>query len=323
LLTNAYGEQYPSQPNYFWLFSGSNQGITYDSPYWSHTNPKHAVGLIFDTLNLYTTLEQKFTSSSPVPVDFFGDYVDSGTDKPISAYYEVKNKVVTNNYANRRVPWLGFSNINNGDPAGIAHDFATAFSLGKKANYSKLPKASFVIPALHHDMHDYDSFGHSVQTPADSSAAIRDGDLWLEQNLGRYAEWAKTHNSLLIITFDEDSTADWPTPISQQGGDIHGSTTNPYGLTAPNLNYKPTKWAHPPPKGKTGPNHIAMVFYGAGLAKHGLYSVPGTGVNNVNLLRTIESFFGLRKSGKQTPLAVKAGMNDEGIEGVFGKKLAR
>ena len=35
LITNAYGEQHPSQPNYFWLFSGSNQGITSDDPYFT------------------------------------------------------------------------------------------------------------------------------------------------------------------------------------------------------------------------------------------------------------------------------------------------
>ncbi len=29
-ITNAYGIEHPSQPNYYWLFSGSNQGITDD-----------------------------------------------------------------------------------------------------------------------------------------------------------------------------------------------------------------------------------------------------------------------------------------------------
>jgi Ca2+-binding RTX toxin-like protein len=33
--------------------------------------------------------------------------------------------------------------------------------------------------------------------------SVRQGDTWLQQNLGDYAEWAKTHNSLLIVTFDE------------------------------------------------------------------------------------------------------------------------
>ena len=56
-------------------------------------------------------------------------------------------------------------------------------------DFSRLPTVSFVIPNLDHDMHD---------------GSVRDGDAWLKAHLGAYAQWAKTHNSLLIITFDED-----------------------------------------------------------------------------------------------------------------------
>jgi acid phosphatase len=34
--------------------------------------------------------------------------------------------------------------------------------------------------------------------------SVRAGDTWLKVHFGGYAEWAKTYNSLLIITFDED-----------------------------------------------------------------------------------------------------------------------
>ena len=34
---------------------------------------------------------------------------------------------------------------------------------------------------------------------------VASGDTWLAQNLSAYAEWAKTHNSLLIVTWDEDN----------------------------------------------------------------------------------------------------------------------
>src|SRR4030081_3022997 len=34
--------------------------------------------------------------------------------------------------------------------------------------------------------------------------SVRVGDTWLKVHFGGYAEWAKTSNSLLIITFDED-----------------------------------------------------------------------------------------------------------------------
>jgi phosphatidylinositol-3-phosphatase len=49
---------------------------------------------------------------------------------------------------------------------------------------------SFVIPSLENDMHD---------------GSVRDGDTWFKVHLSAYAKWAKTHNSLLIVTFDEDN----------------------------------------------------------------------------------------------------------------------
>ncbi|MFZ0847491.1 MAG: alkaline phosphatase family protein [Pseudolabrys sp.] len=56
-------------------------------------------------------------------------------------------------------------------------------------DFTQLPTVSFVIPNLDNDMHD---------------GSVIDGDVWLKVHLGAYAKWAKTHNSLLIVTFDED-----------------------------------------------------------------------------------------------------------------------
>jgi acid phosphatase len=36
--------------------------------------------------------------------------------------------------------------------------------------------------------------------------SIGTGDAWLQADLDPYAQWAKTHNSLLIVTFDEDNS---------------------------------------------------------------------------------------------------------------------
>jgi hypothetical protein len=57
-------------------------------------------------------------------------------------------------------------------------------------DFTRLPTVSFVIPNLSHNMHD---------------RSVRDGDAWLKGHFEKYAEWAKTHNSLLIVTFDEDN----------------------------------------------------------------------------------------------------------------------
>ena len=59
-------------------------------------------------------------------------------------------------------------------------------------DFSTLPTVSFVIPNLQDDMHD---------------GTVAMGDTWLQNNLDSYVQWAKTHNSLLIVTFDEDDPA--------------------------------------------------------------------------------------------------------------------
>jgi hypothetical protein len=84
-------------------------------------------------------------------------------------------------YARKHVPWTDFSNI----PGSVNQPFS-AFPT---ADFSKLPDVSFVIPDLCHDMHD---------------CSVGTGDAWLRQHLEGYARWAMTHDSLLIVTWDED-----------------------------------------------------------------------------------------------------------------------
>lgn len=56
-------------------------------------------------------------------------------------------------------------------------------------SFAELPTVSFAIPNEQNDMHD---------------GSVERGDRWLDQSLGRYAEWSRQNNSLLILTFDED-----------------------------------------------------------------------------------------------------------------------
>ncbi|WP_225827842.1 alkaline phosphatase family protein [Streptomyces naphthomycinicus] len=85
------------------------------------------------------------------------------------------------NYARKHNPWFGFGNV----PTSSAKTFAQF-----PTDYSTLPQLSFVVPNLCSDMHD---------------CSVSTGDTWLKNNLGAYATWAKTHNSLLVVTFDEDN----------------------------------------------------------------------------------------------------------------------
>ena len=91
-----------------------------------------------------------------------------------------------NGFAKRHCPWMDFSNV----PASATHDLSKF-----PKDFRKLPTVSFVVPTVAHDMHD----GESIATE------VRSGDRWLKRKLGTYASWAETHNSLLIVTWDEDS----------------------------------------------------------------------------------------------------------------------
>lgn len=83
-------------------------------------------------------------------------------------------------YARKHNPWVNFSNV----PAESNQAF-TAFP----TDFSTLPTLAFVVPNLCNDTHD---------------CSIATGDTWLSVNIDAYAQWAKGHNSLLVLTWDED-----------------------------------------------------------------------------------------------------------------------
>ncbi|MEU6966293.1 alkaline phosphatase family protein [Kitasatospora aureofaciens] len=85
------------------------------------------------------------------------------------------------NYAQKHNPWFGFGNVPTSSAYGM-----DAFP----TDFTTLPKVSFVIPDLCDDMHD---------------CSVGTGDSWLQSNLDAYAQWARSNNSLLVVTFDEDN----------------------------------------------------------------------------------------------------------------------
>jgi hypothetical protein len=102
-------------------------------------------------------------------------------------------------YTRAHNPWSDFDNVPAADNLPFKR-FPTDFTT--------LPTVSFVIPNLCHDMH---------------SCSRDSGDSWIKNNLGSYAKWASGHNSLLIITWDEDGT------ILGLGGDKNKVATIFYG----------------------------------------------------------------------------------------------
>ncbi|WP_284310690.1 alkaline phosphatase family protein, partial [Labrys miyagiensis] len=103
--------------------------------------------------------------------------------------------------------------------------FGESQNLGKDfsqfpTDFTQLPTVSFVIPNVNDDMHD---------------GTIAQGDQWLSTNLTAYANWATTHNSLLVVTWDEDdgsSSNQIPTIIVGAGisAGQNNQTVNHYSL---------------------------------------------------------------------------------------------
>ncbi|MCD1259689.1 acid phosphatase [Paenibacillus athensensis] len=87
-------------------------------------------------------------------------------------------------YGRKHSPWVNFSNVPK--ETNMPLDSFPA------DDFSKLPTVSFVIPNLDNDMHD---------------GSIRAADDWLKEHLDPYVQWAASHNSLLIVTWDEDDNS--------------------------------------------------------------------------------------------------------------------
>jgi uncharacterized membrane protein len=86
-------------------------------------------------------------------------------------------------YARKHAPWVNFTNV----PTTSNQPFS-----GFPTDFTNLPTVSIVDPNLTDDMHD---------------GTIAQGDTWLQQHIDSYVQFAQTHNSLLIVTFDEDDSA--------------------------------------------------------------------------------------------------------------------
>ena len=123
-------------------------------------------------------------------------------------------------YARKHSPWVNWqtSPINT-VPPGDNHPFSEF-----PTDFSTLPTVSMVVPNQQNDMHN-----------GKDPERIELGDQWLRTHLDSYVQWADTHNSLLIVTWDEDngkSDNHIPTilvgPMVRQGR--FGEQVDHYGL---------------------------------------------------------------------------------------------
>lgn len=236
----------PSQPNYLYLFSGHNQGVLPDwfadprSPYEGvalrdrqgrllpdAAQTKVGVGnrvvpldwLPLTSPNLGAAIVQSggsflsFSESLPYPSwnCATDDRLAECTSTRVATDFYRRKHNPTINWTDQRAPTsprgqqgdlrnhvlpvtvnLGFEPTR--DPVlkqtfrGFAQD-----AQGRPLSFDQLPSVSLVIPNEQHDAH---------------SNSAKDADDWLRTHLGPYVDWAMTHNSLLIVTFDEDGSTD-------------------------------------------------------------------------------------------------------------------
>jgi phosphatidylinositol-3-phosphatase len=249
-LTKMFAEEHNSEGNYFWLFSGATQNVGHDDviPN-SQNNPEYP----FHSDNLGAELIK-------------AGYTFKGYSESLPSIGSTVSWA--GDYARKHVPWVSFANL----PTGKAEETSANLQFAQFPNdFSKLPTVSIVIPNLIDDMHS-----------GPASARVKNGDEWLKEHLDKYYQWAKTHNSLLIITFDENS-----------------DETKFTGFTDPASDQRDIR------------NRIPTILAGAHI-KHGDYP-ERIGVTHVNLLRTIEAIYGLPKAGHQQENALRHGIKDDYI----------
>jgi acid phosphatase len=87
-------------------------------------------------------------------------------------------------YARKHNPWVDFRDL-----SASVNQPLTALP----EDYAALPTVAFVVPNLCNDMHD---------------CGVAAGDAWARDNLTGYVDWAREHDSLLVVTFDEDRGTD-------------------------------------------------------------------------------------------------------------------
>ena len=266
--TQMFGEEHHSQGNYFWLFSGDNHGVGFRDgvPHNQFTAPNLGSALLAKGLSF-----KGYSESLPA----IGSTVVYG---PPGA--QGNNRL----YARKHVPWVSFKNLPSGLTAEKSCNLTfTEFPKGA-AGFAALPTVAFVIPNLKNDMHDSDE---GLTEEEALKQTIRQGDKWAETNLGPYYAWAKGHNSLLILTIDENYDKE----------DLMG-LTDPFAAADTRA-------------GKDLQNRVCTIFAGARI-NPGDYP-EGKGITHVSILRTLEAMYGLPRSGAQQPNAAKGGIADDYI----------
>lgn len=266
--TQFYGEEHNSQGNYFWLFSGNNQTVGFSDQVPTEGN----------------NLNYPFTAENLASQLLKNGFSFKGYSESLPAIGFNGTKSADGLYARKHVPWISFSNVPNGSTTQTSSHLRFIDFPATPSDYAHLPTVAFVIPNLANDMHN-----------GPITDSIPAGDRWLKDNIDSYYQWAKDHNSLLILTFDENND-------KRKYKGLTNPFVDPQKCVGDDRDHEYCVDMQ---------NRIVTIFAGAHI-KPGDYP-EGQGITHVNLLRTIEAMYGLSKSGAQQPNAAGIGISDDKI----------
>jgi hypothetical protein len=182
---------HPSQPNYYELFAGTNELKMQDGKTIKIQNDK-----CIQQLN-------KTLSVSPNLGDAFGEQFTGYAEDYDSTKPDFCPKSPPHPYARRHCPWTAFASVQDRGTGSLA--------VFTEQQFDQLTTLSIVTPDIFDDMHSVAS-GTPPASPPNCKCKSRidrqvlQGDTWLQTTLDPYVQWATTNNSLLIVTWDEDSS---------------------------------------------------------------------------------------------------------------------
>jgi phosphatidylinositol-3-phosphatase len=189
---------------------------------------------IADKLEEHGLTWKGYMDGMPSPC-FHGDY--SPLAPPPDPYQGDSNEPPAFNYADRHNPFIYFPNIIENEARCKAHDVPYT-QLAADLAADNLPTFSFITPDTCND-------GHDAPCADGRPGGLTTADLWLSNEMPPLIDYLRSHNGLLIVTFDENGFSDTenifccrggPGPLPGFGGKI--------GLVAVGVGVTPGKVVH-------------------------------------------------------------------------------